>query len=126
MRCLPSSSWSSTNAFRVQPDHPVPVCEGAEEGRRVSRQPGPAGHGDRTDIFQREGEKITVSGRPEPIRVARSTPSIAALLSLLPENDDLQEPLSAVTSFFAGIRYYALEERAEYRDFVTEHSTTNG
>ena len=74
----------------------------------------------RTEIFRREEEKVFVGNRPEPIRVARSTPSIAALLSLLPENDELQEPLSAVTSFLAGIRYYALEEREGFRDFVTE------
>jgi ABC-type Na+ transport system ATPase subunit NatA len=76
--------------------------------------------GGRTEIFRREGEKVFVGNRPEPIRVARSTPSIAALLSLLPENDDLQEPLSAVRSFLAGVRYYALVEREGFRDFVTE------
>lgn len=73
-----------------------------------------------TDIFRREGEKIVVCERPEPIRIARATPSIAALLSLLPENDELRKPLSALSSFLAGIRYYALEEKARYRDFVTE------
>ncbi len=73
-----------------------------------------------TDIFRREGEKIVVRDRAEPIRVARATPSIAALLALLPENDELRKPLSALSSFLAGIRYYALEEKAEYRDFVTE------
>ncbi|WP_165224877.1 AAA family ATPase [Aquisphaera insulae] len=76
--------------------------------------------GERTDVFRRDGETIRVGGRPGPIRVPRSTPSLAALLSLLPEDDALRAPLQAVASFFAGVRYYAFEEPAEFRDSVTE------
>lgn len=76
--------------------------------------------GTEIDLFRREGEKITVHKRSDPILVSRWTPSLAGLLSLLPESDALHTPLSAVRSFFAGVRYYALEERADYKDFVTE------
>ncbi|QEH39171.1 recombination protein F [Aquisphaera giovannonii] len=83
------------------------------------------GDAERTDIFRREGEKIVVAGRPEPIRVARSAPSLAALLSLLPEDDELRSPLLAVSSFFAGVRYYGLEEPVAFRDYVPEEEYNN-
>lgn len=73
-----------------------------------------------SDLFRREGEKITVHDRSEPILVSRATPSLAALVSLLPESDFLHRTLAAIKSFFAGVRYYALDEPGRFSDFVTE------
>ena len=77
--------------------------------------------GDRwSAIFRRDGGAIVASGRPEPIRTAQLTPSIAALNSLLSESDSVREHLSRISAFFAGVRYYPLQEREGFRDFVPE------
>ena len=68
------------------------------------------------DLVSRRNTKITVSRRPEEIRVAALTPCLMAVKSLLPDNDELLAALSPVLSFLESVRYYPMDESVATRD----------
>ena len=76
--------------------------------------------GHRQDIFRRQGEAITLGDMPD-IRIARTTPALAALFSLLTSDHPYRNHIDRIMSFFGGIRYYSLlDDRPDARDYVTE------
>ena len=105
----PKSGRMSPGAISTRPGYSVRESLGLEVT---------GGHEQK--LLERYGEEIRLAGRNEPIRISRATPSIAALLSLLPSEDPLQVHLNSVASFFSGVRYYELEEKPDARDHVTE------
>ena len=76
---------------------------------------------ERTEVFQREGEAIHVKDRSEPIRVGHLTPSIAALLALLPAGDERRSDIQTIANFLRGVSYYDLSEMTVGEDLVPEH-----
>ena len=79
------------------------------------------GHDASTVVFRRLGEEVKIFGRNDPIRVNRWTPSIGALLSLLPSSDPIMNNLSEVAAFLKKVHYYPLDEASSQEDVVTEH-----
>jgi predicted ATPase len=80
------------------------------------------GDGRTVEVFRREGEEIRIRDRAKPVRVARWTPAIAALGSLLPGDDPLQAYLSKVASFFGRVSYYPLVERQAEAEYVSDQT----
>ena len=73
-----------------------------------------------TTLLSRRGDSIQVWKRAEPIRIPRRTPSLAALLALLTDDDPLSPHLRSIASFFSDVQYYSLDDRPGASDYVPE------
>lgn len=71
------------------------------------------------DLIKRDGENVSVFGKAEPIRIAAATPALAAMTSLLPQDDAALEPIRRLVEFFAGVHYYDLNEGVAGSQYVT-------
>ncbi len=140
-RVLPEQLWAHFTPFSFLPDKirvhaclaidpnayeyvvEVPSVRGSSEGpnngveETLTLQ---GDHDDSTVVFQRLGEEIRISGRNDPIRVNRRTPSIGALLSLLPSSDPFMNNLDEVAAFLKKVHYYPLYEESSHEHMVTE------
>jgi hypothetical protein len=79
-------------------------------------------HGESTAVFQRSCEEIKISGRNDPIRVNRWTPSTGALLSLLPSSDPVMKDLGEMAKFLKTVQYYAMDDDSSSNDDMISES----
>ncbi len=82
--------------------------------------------GELVEIIRRDGESVTLHGSSNSVRIAAYTPSLAALLSILPDSDRNRGFISKASHFLKNVRYYAFEDRqdAEFLDkaiLIDEH-----
>jgi predicted ATPase len=70
-------------------------------------------------LITRDGENVRVVGRAEPIRIAATTPALAALPSLLPIDDEAIPAIGKLSSFFANVHYYELGDATNESYYVT-------
>ena len=74
-------------------------------------------------IFRRLGERIIFSEKRPTMRVSGLTSSIAALSSLLPTSDPIQNYVRSISAFFATVSYYSLVDNTAPEDDMVREGT---
>jgi AAA domain, putative AbiEii toxin, Type IV TA system/AAA ATPase domain len=75
---------------------------------------------DLVEVFARKGERIRLNGSESQILISQFSSAIGALSSLLSADDPVRSLLDPIASFFSGVHYYPLEDRAEASDLIPE------
>lgn len=63
-------------------------------------------------LIFRDGGTVVVNERAQPLQIGEFSPSLPALVTLLPANDFTVTAIRPASSFLSAIRYYALDETA--------------
>jgi ABC-type lipoprotein export system ATPase subunit len=102
-------------------EHPSALHLAKESGLPVVERLRVARHGSEfVTLLDRTGEEIRIADRDDAIRIARYTPAMIALWSLLPGGDPLVGAIFEIVRFFGELSYYTLQEPARASDLVPE------
>jgi predicted ATPase len=71
------------------------------------------------EIYGRNGVVINLEGNSRTLRVNHLTPSLAALLTLLPSDDDLRGPLLEMQTLLKGVTYYDFEATSDQEHLIS-------
>jgi len=74
-------------------------------------------------VFERTDEKVDVNGRDAPIQIDGITPCMAALRSLVPEQDDVRRHIGPVHNFLDEIAYFPFDETSTSTELPFVHGS---
>jgi len=86
--------------FRVALKESLAVCSGNDRWDR---------------LLTRADQELRVAGHPDPISLSPTIPSLPAILTLFPHEEELLRHVGPLLAFFRATRYYPLEEVTDTR-----------